>query len=384
MFGSAILDVAIGLFLVYVVLSLISSAAREGIEAWLGTRSAHLEAGIRQLLHDPKGKGLAQQLYGHPMISGLFDGSYSPDDLRAATKETPGLMKRGARRCLPSYIPADSFALALLDITARGPVNATADDEASDSPVLTLSAVRASVGSIRNPSVQRALLTAIDTAGDDLRRAQRNIAAWFDSSMDRVSGRYKRFSQQILMGLGVAVAVGLNANTLEIATFLYQDEATREALVAQAQAVAADSALLAAPDDRVAHIRALRAQLDSLQLPLGWANGIRPRVAEPPTERLAQVWYYGLNPLLGWLATALAVSLGAPFWFDLLNKIMVVRSTVKPHEKSPEEASEDRQRPAARSDAGEAERITAVAGAAAAAAVAAVEARRGGQGDTAP
>jgi hypothetical protein len=35
--------------------------------------------------------------------------------------------------------------------------------------------------------------------------------------------------------------------------------------------------------------------------------------------------------------------MGAPFWFDLLNKIMVVRSTVKPKEKSPEEASEDRQ-----------------------------------------
>jgi hypothetical protein len=46
---------------------------------------------------------------------------------------------------------------------------------------------------------------------------------------------------------------------------------------------------------------------------------------------------------LGWLVTALAIMLGAPFWFDVLNKFVVVRSTVKPHEKSPEEASEDRQ-----------------------------------------
>jgi hypothetical protein len=44
---------------------------------------------------------------------------------------------------------------------------------------------------------------------------------------------------------------------------------------------------------------------------------------------------------LGWLLTALAVSLGAPFWFDMLNKIIVVRSTVKPHEKSREEGSKD-------------------------------------------
>jgi hypothetical protein len=47
--------------------------------------------------------------------------------------------------------------------------------------------------------------------------------------------------------------------------------------------------------------------------------------------------------ILGWLITAIAATLGAPFWFDVLNKIMVIRSTVKPHEKSPEEASEDRQ-----------------------------------------
>jgi hypothetical protein len=46
--------------------------------------------------------------------------------------------------------------------------------------------------------------------------------------------------------------------------------------------------------------------------------------------------------LLGWLITALAVMLGAPFWFDVLNKFMVIRSTVKPREKSQEEGSEDR------------------------------------------
>ena len=45
--------------------------------------------------------------------------------------------------------------------------------------------------------------------------------------------------------------------------------------------------------------------------------------------------------VLGWLVTALAVMLGAPFWFDVLNRIMVIRSTVKPHEKSPEEPSQD-------------------------------------------
>ena len=45
---------------------------------------------------------------------------------------------------------------------------------------------------------------------------------------------------------------------------------------------------------------------------------------------------------MGILLTGFAISQGAPFWFDLLNKFMVVRSTVKPTEKSQEQPSKDR------------------------------------------
>jgi len=69
-------------------------------------------------------------------------------------------------------------------------------------------------------------------------------------------------------------------------------------------------------------------QTDELGIPLGWADGTKQETLP--------------NILLGWLLTALAVSLGAPFWFDILNKIMVVRSTVKPREKSHEEQSKDK------------------------------------------
>lgn len=45
---------------------------------------------------------------------------------------------------------------------------------------------------------------------------------------------------------------------------------------------------------------------------------------------------------LGLLFTEVALSLGAPFWFDVFNKFIVVLSTIEPREKSPEEASKDR------------------------------------------
>ena len=73
-------------------------------------------------------------------------------------------------------------------------------------------------------------------------------------------------------------------------------------------------------------------------LPIGWGNGWgAPRPGADST-----IWNTVLGPVLGWLLTAFAASMGAPFWFDLLNKVMVIRATVKPREKSPEEGSEDR------------------------------------------
>jgi hypothetical protein len=73
-------------------------------------------------------------------------------------------------------------------------------------------------------------------------------------------------------------------------------------------------------------------------LPIGWSQ----LNSNTDANSLVGIFFGGI---IGWLLTALAASLGAPFWFDTLNKVMVIRSTVKPHEKSQEEASEDRQAP---------------------------------------
>ena len=72
MFGSEILDVAVGLILVYLLLSLVASAMREGIESIVKSRAVHLERGIRAMLDDPDGSGLATQFYRHPLIYSLF------------------------------------------------------------------------------------------------------------------------------------------------------------------------------------------------------------------------------------------------------------------------------------------------------------------------
>jgi hypothetical protein len=136
--------------------------------------------------------------------------------------------------------------------------------------------------------------------------------------------------------------VGLNIDTLAIANYLYRHDAAREAIVALA-----DDATNSGSAASMTYQQAVT-QLQSLGLPMGWSDSWR-------RTDVSGAWYesvWGIaGPILGWLVTAFAATLGAPFWFDLLNKIMVIRSTVKPHEKSPEEGSEDRQPRVARAPA---------------------------------
>ena len=326
MFGSQVLEVAIGLVLMYLLLSLICSSIREGIEAIWKSRAGDLQRGIGELLQDRKGDGLAKALYEHPLVYGLFKGEYTP----------------GKTGKLPSYIPSRNFAVALLDIVARGP--STPPGAAAGAPAgapaaaaiastaLTVDSLRAAVATLPNAHVQRALLTAIDTAHGDLERAQANVAAWFDSSMDRVSGWYKRRTQAIIFGVGLALTVVVNADSLTVVESLVQDDAIRKAVIAEAGAIPRDKP----PTSADAKNR--YEELKGLGFPVGWKLaadcGLKCIATTVKDQAPAHI--------PGWLITAFAISLGAPFWFDLLKKFMEVRSTFKPKEKTSEGDAPDR------------------------------------------
>jgi len=96
-------------------------------------------------------------------------------------------------------------------------------------------------------------------------------------------------------------------------------------------------------------INAIRAEINQLGLPIGWvlkpANGQDLEAYKVDSRRVPDSGYGWFLKILGIFLTALAVSQGAPFWFDLLNKIIVIRSTIKPHEKSQEQPSKDKPAP---------------------------------------
>ena len=338
MFGSQILDVAIGLILVFLLASLIASALRETIEAQVKARAVFLERGIRELLDGKNGTDITKQFYEHPLIYSLFRGEYDTDKTR----------KMG--RSLPTYIPAKNFAEAIIDLAIRGPTGSGPVAMQSGAPQtpasINVQALRLGAQKF-NPQLARAILIATDHAGDDLSKASKNLQDWFDSSMDRVSGWYKRNTHKWLLAIGFVMAAALNINSLRIGEGLWRDKTLRESLVARGEAVAQNADYGRAMADSAGRARDLKntlADLRTLNLPIGWTDTAKREARARFSTGAGAAWFI-VVALLGYLLTALAVTLGAPFWFDLLSKVIVLRSTVKPHEKSPEEASKDRQDP---------------------------------------
>jgi hypothetical protein len=306
MFGSEMLDIAIGMIFIYLLLSLICSAVNELLERQMKNRATDLERGLRELLNDPNGSGLVKEVYNHGMVYGLFKGDYDPNAIDKSN--------------LPSYIPSRNFALAILGILVP-------DASAGTTPVENF---RAAITKIDNARVKTALAAMLSAAGTDLEKFRQDIENWFNGTMDRVSGWYKRRSQLIVFSLGFLAAAIMNVNSLSIANDLWVHKAERDAMVSAAQGYLAAHS----PKEQIAADQGLQANIKNFQsygLPVGW--NIEKR-------HDSKGWIlFGVISLLGWFITAAAVSLGAPFWFDMLNKLVVVRSTIKPHEKSQEEKS---------------------------------------------
>jgi hypothetical protein len=318
MFGSVMLDVAIGLIFLYLVLSLISSAVAELLEVFLRNRARDLERGIRLLLGEPHADDLTQRLFAHPLINALSPGKYDPARIRNS--------RYGSGADLPSYIPSRSFALALLDIVA--PEDRGAAPGAPDQPRGSLQGLRGAVARVQNDYVRQALGTLLDAAGDDIDRARENVEQWFDSAMDRVSGWYKRRTQLIIFLIGVGVAVAVNADTVSLANSLAREKPLRDSLVALAQGYAEVAPALPAEDPRKTIGEAIKQiqSSEALGLPLGWDGA-----ASWPKNGLLG-W---LLKAVGWLITAMAISLGAPFWFDLLKRFVSIRSSGKAESVDP-------------------------------------------------
>lgn len=302
MFGSVVLEIFLGLAFLFLILSLVVTTLQELLSGAFGMRAGNLVQALRNLL-DEDGGSLSAQVLGHPVLKRLYRGQ--------ARGALGGLIGRG-----PSYIPSHAFATALLDTLRRQKAGGSA------SPISMEDLFGRAPDIVRNMadgSLKDVLTLMIGQMGDADRPLQRRVdsieqrmSVWFDETMDRASGWYKRKAQMIGIVLAAALTVAIDADALRFMQQLWADSALRMAM--------ADAAAAATGGDGSAPA-GLAALLDQLALfPLGWAEGetLASRFADAAT---------GLRSVAGWLITTLAVSLGSAFWFDLTKKALNLRAS---------------------------------------------------------
>lgn len=266
MFGSTVLEVAIGLTFCYAAVALIVSTLQEALASLLRLRARTLLEGVKTMLNDPGYNALARALYSHALVNPHDDGTAFDEH---------------ALKFKPSYIEPKLFATAMLDTIQSAPGNWVQ--------------LGRDIDALGDAQVRRALQSIYQQADGDLVQLQAGIAGWFDSAMQRVSGAYKRRSLMISLALSLLLAILFNIDSIHLFSTLWH----QPTLAAQLSAEAFD-----------------KGAVDALMvLPIGWQSF---------PERIDAAF---AMQVAGWLLTASTALFGAPFWFDLLQRTVQMRGT---------------------------------------------------------
>jgi hypothetical protein len=272
MFNSVIIDVAIGLTLSFLAVSLAASAITEAISSVMEWREKTLLEGIKALLNDQDFNDIALQLYNHALVNPLTSGKATT--IQDLTHK-------------PAYIDSRQFALAIY-----GTLSEKSPEGGSPTEV---------IAKISDPQLKTAMeaLWAISSQNADI--FKHNIAVWFDNSMDRLSGWYKRWTQWVSFGVALAIAGILNVNVLYETAQIW----TRPSVIA-------DLATSHFKDDNASNIfNALEPEFL-----IGWVKG--------PMPHDTQSWFIAGA---SWVIVAGSALFGASFWFDILQRLTHLRGT---------------------------------------------------------
>lgn len=300
--NSTVLDLAIGLVFIFLLLAIICTTTNEWISGIFDLRAKTLEKAISQLLDDQKnasGKTFLAEFYSHPLIAGM---------MAPGKDSSPGH---------PSYLSSRTFATTVMDLATAGKFGS-----------ITFADLETGIKSLPDGDVKTALLALIQNAQGDLDKAKGAIEQWFDDTMRRASGWYKRHLQVVTVCTAIVLTVATDADTLRIGHLLWTSPTERALLVSQAQnrvTAASTQTQIEYPDKNkpLEPRQKLKPdELKTLQSILGW-TGEQPRDLSGWLSRAG-----------GWLLSIIAISLGAPFWFDLLSKLMNVRSAGQKPEES--------------------------------------------------
>jgi hypothetical protein len=331
---TAAIDVAAGLVLMYLVLSLLCATINEYISGVVGLRANTLAAALTQLIDN---KALKSLFDNHGLIDGAkvaasggtqapasgaaLKDAVHPKDSAAPDKPAPSsLWQRLKRNDGPSYLSGRSVALALISSVDPNNQQPTFDE------------VEDAVKALPDSNIRDAMLASLLEADQKIDKLRDSLATWYDGAMDRLSGAYKRDLKYISLAVGFIIAAIFNADSLSVGTKLWQDRSLSQMIAQSApglmtaqcsgdkcKAAPAQAGAPATPnlDSVVTNFKTVQDNLRGF--PIGWSGLVWPATA---WAWLAFVFIKAFGLAL----TAAALMMGAPFWFDVLQKIMNFRA----------------------------------------------------------
>ena len=332
----AILEVAIGLVMMWLILSVGTMEIQNWIGQKMNVRAKFLEQSLLEMFKGEQ--GLVKQFYNHPAIKEL------------CKKDKNGNLQK------PAYIPNDVFVKVAMEILMKaGKQGPSAPPDA-----VSFGAMASGAQEVKsmNPELNelmdhlfpgldqpQAVSFGIEDIQAKLKQYQENVEKWFDHTMENASGWYKENAMTLAFVIGLVLALVFNVDTINITEKLWREPTIRQALVAQA-----DTYQL---QEGTANISEVPGYFDSLAMPVGWTSipaadqsVCQGLVMITPDKQLAYhagnecrllVNVPALNDWMGWVSklvgiiiSAFAARQGAPFWFDLLRKLVNLRNATQP------------------------------------------------------
>ncbi|HAC63088.1 MAG TPA: hypothetical protein DCF68_05995 [Cyanothece sp. UBA12306] len=384
-----ILNVAINLFFIYFAVSLLLSALQEQIISLLALRAKNLKSSIITMLGDgdKDTKLLTDNLYQHPLIKSLNQQGnkwlkrtrnilFIPINLLLNYFNKKSNKKNSItwNSIGPSYLNSEIFSDTLLDLLRKdyglyfntysdginNIINQLEKELARRDNSQNIQESRSGENPNNNTSklsklpdelLKNLYALALQTKNKaaegnaTITEFNNNIANWFDESMERATGVYKRNAFGLSLLLGFMIAIIGNIDTIHMINQLYNDPALNETLsgFAKQQIETIESQckneLPEVTND------CIKSKFNNLNLndirsfPIGWEVQEIETTKNNSSQanKTINFNFFGYNiqakrqqnsalfTIFGWIITAFALAQGAPFWFDLLNNVLKVK-----------------------------------------------------------
>ncbi len=294
------LEVIIGMIFTFMLLSLLGTTLNELVSAWRGWRGFYLEEALKRLLEYDDKPEVFDKFMKNPLFGQMMQHKVV-------------LRKSQA----PAYLSAANFTSILTNILKK-------KNQA-------ITKVEDIINGVPEDSKLRAVLEQFKEEGHTTVEAfKARMQTWFDDVMAQSSGWYKRHLQYVTFFVGLGIAIVLNADSFQIYSHLTNNAANRQKLATLAKSFANEN------DTLPSLTQQQPGQLTGGEI----KQGVKEFVSTPEFRTASNILGLGwdrsdlfIRPaiwfqrILGWFITALAISLGAPFWFDVLKKIITIQST---------------------------------------------------------